>query len=329
LLKTNPQISLKVSIALCTFNGEAFLSEQLASLSAQSHLPDEVVVFDDGSTDQTLRIVSDFARGCSFPVRVTQNSERLGPAQNFAAVAAACSGDLISFCDQDDIWEANKIQRTIEAFAGNPELGLVFSDAEICDSACRPLGYRLWQSVGFSSGLQRRFKGGHAFDVLLKQNVVTGATLTIRSKYRGLLLPIPSGWMHDGWAALLVCAVGSGLGIPEALIRYRQHASQSVGAARRSLYQQYLNARAMNRNVFAEQADQYEAALARLQEQTDFEVSGVLIGHLQEKIRHARCRSAIRLGQKSRVLLAIGEWVTGRYGRFSLGWKSFAQDLFL
>jgi glycosyltransferase involved in cell wall biosynthesis len=319
----------RISIALCTFNGERFLLQQLQSLLHQSRLPDELVVYDDGSSDQTIKILETFTSSASFPVRIHQNEKNIGPAQNFGRAIAACSGEIISFCDQDDIWEANKIEMTLAAFNRNPQLAFVFSDAEICDQNCRALGYRLWTSVGFTGRFRTLFDSKNGFDVLVRQNIVTGATLSFASRFRSMILPIGGGWMHDGWIALLLSAVAFGEAIPEPLIRYRQHADQSIGAARRSLYQQYLNAKTMEKGVFAEQADQYEAALTRLQEQSDFDVPAIVIRHLQEKIKHCRRRSAIRQRQTSRVLPAMIELFTGRYQRFSLGWKSFAQDLFL
>jgi glycosyltransferase involved in cell wall biosynthesis len=318
-----------ISVALCTFNGEEFLPEQLRSLQNQSRLPDELVVCDDGSKDRTVEMLKSFSRSAPFPVKIYQNENQMGPAGNFAQAIALCEGRIISFCDQDDIWESEKLQKTLQVFDRNPQTAFVFSDAEVCDDDCEPLGYRLWTSVGFLGPLREQFDSGNGADVLLRQNVVTGATLSFAARFRPLILPIPGGWFHDGWIALLLSAVGRGQAIAEPLIRYRQHANQSVGATRRSLYQQYLNAKVMDRNVFAEQANQYEAALARLQEQTDFDVPMEVIRRLQEKIQHCRIRSKIRLGQSARVLPALGELLSSRYSRYSLGWKSFAQDLFL
>ena len=320
--------SVKISVALCTFNGESYLQQQLQSLLDQTRLPDEVVVGDDGSTDGTMELLGRFAKSAPFPVRITQNQTRLGAAQNFGKSIERCAGEIISFCDQDDIWKPNKLAVNETAFAGNPQPAFVFSDADMCGSNGESLGYRLWSSVGLVGRIHREFDAGREFDVLLRQNVVTGATLSFASRFRSLILPIDKLWMHDGWITLLLSAVGRGKAIDESLIEYRQHASQSIGAARRSLYQQYLNAKKMDRMVFSEQASQFEAALARLQEQTDFDVSAPVIAALKEKIEHCRHRSAIRLGKSSR-LTVVPEMLSGRYGQFSLGWKSVAQDLFL
>ena len=95
---------LTIAIALTTFNGERFLSKQLESLSAQTHIPLELVVVDDGSTDKTLEILESFAIDARFPVRIYQNAVRIGYRKNFIRAANLCSGALICFCDQDDIW---------------------------------------------------------------------------------------------------------------------------------------------------------------------------------------------------------------------------------
>src|SRR5579862_5382051 len=99
---------MRVSIALCTFNGEQFLGEQLASLARQTRLPDELIVCDDGSQDGMLPLVERFARRVQFPVQLSINSRRLGVTANFARAISECTGDLICPCDQDDVWEPEK-----------------------------------------------------------------------------------------------------------------------------------------------------------------------------------------------------------------------------
>jgi hypothetical protein len=110
---TNSRI---ISIAMATFNGEKFLRAQLDSLSRQTHLPDELVVTDDCSTDRTLKFLTDFQAAAPFEVRISVNARRLGYAENFLRAASQCKGDLIAFCDQDDVWMQNKLERCIGEF---------------------------------------------------------------------------------------------------------------------------------------------------------------------------------------------------------------------
>jgi glycosyltransferase involved in cell wall biosynthesis len=105
-----------ISIAMATYNGEKFLRAQLDSLSRQSHLPDELVVTDDCSTDRTLKFMTDFQAAAPFEVRISVNDRRLGYAENFLRAASRCKGDLIAFCDQDDVWMEDKLERCIREF---------------------------------------------------------------------------------------------------------------------------------------------------------------------------------------------------------------------
>ena len=329
---------MTLSIALCTYNGESYLLEQLQSILHQVRPPDELVVFDDASTDQTVGLLRDFAaRQRTFPVRIHVNPRTVGPSMNFQQAIAACQGTIISLCDQDDVWLPDKLARVETAFQDDPSLGFVFGNAEICDAECRPLGYRLWDSIGFAGRLVRRSKRGLAFDVVLRRNVVTGATMAFSARFRPLVLPIAPAWIHDAWIALLISAIAPVVAIREPVMLYRQHPKQHLGALRRSYRQQYHTAKMMRRSQFQHEADWHEAAFERLVHamkgledggQT-YAVPQRALALLREKIRHCRSRSAIRQRECSRVLPIMTEFLTLRYQRFSLGWKSVAQDIFL
>ena len=124
-------MSNRLSVALATYNGERYLGEQLESILRQTRLPDELVIFDDASTDSTPAIVQEFAKAAPFPVRFQINAERLGSTRNFEAAIRACSGDIIFLCDQDDVWYPDKIARMEERFIKDPEAGAVFTDADL------------------------------------------------------------------------------------------------------------------------------------------------------------------------------------------------------
>jgi len=317
--------SHRLSVALCTYNGAAHLSEQLTSLTRQTRPPNELIVFDDGSTDRTVDIINSWTSSAPFPVKIVINGQKVGPAANFEKAIGACTGDIIALCDQDDIWREDKLAKTEAAFTDRPEIGFVFSDAEVCGENGQPLGYRLWNSVRFSSRLQRQMTNGRGLDVLVRQNVVTGATLAFAARFRSMVLPIDPHWMHDGWIALLLSAIAPIAAISDPLIRYRQHSEQAIGALQRTLYQEYLAAKSMDRNVFAGQAEMFEAALQRLKQSS---APPRALELLEKKVQHCKRRSAIRRRECSR-LGAFTELLLLRYRRFSLGWKSFAQDLFL
>src|SRR5580698_1985958 len=100
---------MKLSVALCTYNGERFLPEQLASIREQSRLPDELVICDDASADQSVAIATRFAERAPFPVRIEANSRNLGSTPNFARAIELCNGDAIVLSDQDDVWLPDKL----------------------------------------------------------------------------------------------------------------------------------------------------------------------------------------------------------------------------
>src|SRR4051794_24013189 len=106
-----------ISVAMATFNGEAFLAEQLDSIARQTQQPMKLVVRDDGSSDGTLSILRRFAEHAPFPVRILPAGPRLGYPDNFLTVADACGGDYVSFCDQDDVWLPQKLQVVAETIA--------------------------------------------------------------------------------------------------------------------------------------------------------------------------------------------------------------------
>jgi len=227
-----PAISLsaqnRISVALCTYNGERFLPGQLASIAQQTRLPDELVVCDDRSTDRTLALVREFAASAPFPVRIFENEHNLGFAANFERAIRLCEGTLIALSDQDDIWYPIRLERSEQEFAAHPQAGLVFSDADVINDSNESAGPTLWQRLGFAGKRAHDLLAGH-FVVLAKHRFVTGATMMFRAGLRDRFLPIPGGWIHDEWIALIAAAFSDLRPIDQPLIRYRIHDSQQVG----------------------------------------------------------------------------------------------------
>jgi glycosyltransferase involved in cell wall biosynthesis len=318
---------MRLSVALCTYNGEKHLAEQLASVRDQSRPPDELVVCDDVSSDRSPQIVREFATTVSFPVRVELNEQNLGSTLNFARAISLCAGDAIVLADQDDIWLPHKLATLERALTADSTIGLVFSDAEVVGENLEPLGYRLWEAIQFRPREQARFRRGEVFEGLLRRYRVTGATLAFRATYRELVLPIPPEWVHDAWIALLISAVARCELIADPLIRYRQHSRQQHGGQKRGLYTQYLAATALTQGRLEAVADRYTAALDRLGV-----VPGVgenRLGLLRRKVEHYRQRAAMRAPGVWRLPSIVREMWRGHYSRFSLGWKTIAQDLML
>jgi glycosyltransferase involved in cell wall biosynthesis len=122
---------MTLSVALCTFNGERYIAQQLQSIFAQTELPLEIVICDDGSTDRTLWIIENMPAS-PVEVRIYRNSKNLHFAANFFKAASLCRGEYILFCDQDDIWEPNKVAR-IRNLLGREQPDLIIHQARRLD----------------------------------------------------------------------------------------------------------------------------------------------------------------------------------------------------
>lgn len=328
-----------ISVAMCTYNGAAYLPEQLASIAAQTRPPDELIVCDDLSNDRTEEIVRTFAEGASFPVRFSVNEQRLGSTANFDLAISLCSGDLIALGDQDDLWRQDKLRR-VEAAFGDPTVGAVFSDGDLIDSNGNRLGSTLWAFFGFSPRAQQRMALGEGLSVLLQRQVVTGAAMVFRRRFMPLVRPIPDLSSHDRWIACLVAAVTVVLPISAPLIQYRRHSNQQIGASLASLgaavnsgrigewaNRQSQVARRAAAQIYADQADLYALARNRLDEYTEFPCAPGARALLDDKVAHLRARASLPRSRVKRVRVVATEFTRGRYFTCSNGIYSLARDL--
>jgi glycosyltransferase involved in cell wall biosynthesis len=136
-----------ISIALCTFNGARFLPAQLASYLNQDRRPDELVVGDDGSTDETESLIENFAQTAPFPVHFRRNPQRLGVGSNFDQTIQRCSGEFVVLSDQDDEWRADKLSRLVALLQQHPRAGYACSDAELIDEKGLSLSSRFFKMI--------------------------------------------------------------------------------------------------------------------------------------------------------------------------------------
>jgi len=312
---------------MATYNGERHLAAQLESLRDQTRLPVELVIVDDASTDGTLGVAERFARNAPFPVRILSRPYNRGSTAAFAEAIASCAGDVIALVDQDDVWSPCKLESMIGELDRRPDAAFAFSDAEVVDECLRPLGYRLWDAIRFGPSERRRFLEGFAFEALLRRHRVTGATMAFRAKLRDRILPIPEGWVHDAWIALILSATSPCVPIGAPLMRYRQHANQQHGGRRRGWLAEFHAARGLTRDECEAVATRFECAWERLTRLGG--VSESRLNRLRQKIEHHRERAAMRAPGTWRWPRVCREALNGRYSRFGLGWKAAAQDWLL
>jgi glycosyltransferase involved in cell wall biosynthesis len=318
-----------LSVAMCTYNGARFLPEQLESIAAQTRLPGELVVCDDRSADESVEIVRNFARHVAFPVRLEINEENLGSTKNFEKAIELCRGEVIALADQDDVWLPEKLNCIAGVLEHDDHIGAVFSDAELIDEDSRPLAGTLWSSFLFNSSEQEKLGRGQGLKVLLKHSTVTGATLAFRSKFKGLILPIPSSQVHDHWTALLIASVSQLTAIKTPLMRYRKHPSQQIGPRNAdSLWQMIDGSKRVSRDYYLGEVDRFSEISERLYNRSaTFGPHPYALRLIRQKISHRKARGSFPRSRLLRLPFLVREIVTLRYWRYSNGLGSVAKDL--
>jgi glycosyltransferase involved in cell wall biosynthesis len=316
----------RISVALCTYNGQGLLPQQLASIAQQTRLPDELVVCDDRSTDRTFEMLGEFAATVPFPVEIIRNTETLGSTKNFEKAIRLCRGDLIALSDQDDLWYPNRLERSEQEFMAHPQAGLVFSDADVIDEQNRPLGATLWQQLGFAGKRKHDLMAGQ-FVLLAKHRFVTGATMMFRATLRERFLPIGVGWVHDEWITLVVAAFSELRPIDQPLIRYRIHGSQQVG------FQNKLEQRAQGTTPAEKHWGRLAESVKELQQMTDFlsamgldDTRGVLPAY-QQHLQFLSFRFGLPASRLSRLVPILKNYP--QYEMHASGLASMLKDLAL
>jgi glycosyltransferase involved in cell wall biosynthesis len=204
-----------VSIALCTYNGERFLREQLDSLLLQDYPNFEVIASDDASGDRTPQILAEYARRDA-RLHYQCNPRNLGFRRNFEATLRLCRGALIAICDQDDIWAADKLTLLVQALQRDSAV-LAYSNSEIVDEQGRFLELRIGKEV--RTGAYREpfpYIFGH---------LCSGHTILMRRELLGRCLPFPAGIYiyYDWWLAFVAASTGRIAYVDRCLVRYRRH----------------------------------------------------------------------------------------------------------
>jgi glycosyltransferase involved in cell wall biosynthesis len=314
----------RLSVALCTWNGEKYLRGQLDSIASQTRLPDELLIQDDGSTDRSVPIAEEFAAGADFPVEVRRNQRNVGYIRNFQRVIRRAGGEVIVLADQDDLWHPERLERIDSAFAARPELGLFFSDAELVDARGAALGERLWDAVNFTRTKQRMVAAGSLFEALVRGSFVTGATLAFAARYRERVLPLVDCVAHDAWISLILSALAPSHMTDEPLVQYRQHGENQIGAQRMGAAERLRRARGTRLEGLEARRRQHAAALQRL---AGAGVAPERLELLRESIRHLDARIRLPEARPARLPMISRELSSGRYSRASEGVASAARDL--
>ena len=320
---------LTSGVALCTFNGIAYLSEQLESLLAQKRLPDRIVIFDDASDDGTWEFLQTWANEAPLPVFVHRNSRRMGIVRNFEAAVSALDTELVFLCDQDDIWFPEKIDELARMFESDSELLLVYTNAQLVDCDARDLKISLFEALDLSEDERNRIRNGDTFSVLCRRNLATGATVAFRRSLLGLALPFPEDWLHDEWLAITAAARGKVVLTDVSSIQYRQHSRNAVGMQIPGFLQcikLFWRLMCFVPGEFqAKRADRFNVLFERLSAQRMLSPANSVL--VKSALAHSRIRASLPNNPVRRLYVIFNEVRTGRYRQFSRGIRGVVRDI--
>lgn len=308
---------LMISVAMATYNGEKYLGEQLNSFLHQTRLPDELVIFDDHSTDKTIDILKTFRETAPFQVRLYKNRTNVGYARNFEKTIDKATGDFIFLSDQDDIWFNNKIETIVKVFEAHPEAWLVVNDQHFVDENFEPLEgshlHRL-QKLGFSQFQLR-----------------AGCCTAFRKELKAVVLPMkPDLMVYDSWIHDFAEMMNKKHVHPEVLQNHRRHqqnASNSLVKTRRKLRTKEILFRLFSTG----DKKKYENKISVLYEIKKRLQAQNALPDRQRKLIDARILSLkarvdlIQSGFFVRKAKALKMFTKGHYNQFR-GYKSFLKD---
>jgi glycosyltransferase involved in cell wall biosynthesis len=208
-----------ISVCIATYNGANFIEKQLVSIFNQTLKPYEIIICDDCSTDNTIKIIEKYS---DKNIKLYKNNSQLGVIKNFEKAISICKGDYIALSDQDDIWNKNKLQIQMSEIINEEikkgkdfpilcvhDLSLIFENNTLIEES-------LWEKLGNNPWIPN--------NNILFTNKYYGCTMLFNKALKDAILPFPTTLpMHDHWIALNAYVLGEIVTIKKPLIYYRRH----------------------------------------------------------------------------------------------------------
>ncbi|MEH7336855.1 glycosyltransferase family 2 protein [Neobacillus drentensis] len=318
---------MRISVIVCCYNGAKYVEEQLSSIVNQTRMPDEIVINDDGSSDNTREILSKWKETTKVPVVLNFNTERLGYVKNFENALLRTTGDIIVFSDQDDFWYSNKLEIIEHEYKNDSSLDLIFTDADIVNSNLESKGYSLFESVGLNKRKISNINCGNAYQEFLKRNVVTGATMSIRKRVIELVTPFSAEWVHDAWISLIVSMVSKVKVLDQNLIKYRQHDFNQIGTTN-NLSEKVKKALSTG-DLSEKGAKQMVDLIEFINKKPGLNLSPFFQSKLEQKYLHFLKRTRLPKSLVKRIVPVFIELITLKYTFYSNGYKSALKDIII
>lgn len=182
--------SQTISVCIATYNGASFIEEQIDSILSQLKAGDEVIISDDSSTDDTIKILKAYQ---DERIKIFENQKFKNPIFNFENAISASKGEIIVLADQDDVWKNNRIERLLKIFDGGRNM-MVFSNGELVDEHLQLMNRTLFDHYNVSTNVVRN----------IIVNSYVGCCISFSSEVKKVILPFPKNIpSHDQWIGIL------------------------------------------------------------------------------------------------------------------------------
>lgn len=221
---------MKLSVALCTYNGEKFIREQIDSILNQKLKIDEIIICDDRSSDNTIQILRDYELKNPDIFKIHQNKKNLRSVKNFEKAITLCTGDVIFLSDQDDIWSLNKTKDYINYFNSNPTISVIASNGYCIDEkSIVTEKYAIWDAPQFLK--EKEIPFNYHKLICCIGNLATGASIAFRKELIPEIMPFPQipEFHHDEWIAMVSSLKNKFVLLNEKYFYYRIHKNQQIG----------------------------------------------------------------------------------------------------
>lgn len=224
----------KISVAIATYNGEAYITEQIQSILQQTVLPDEILVSDDGSKDNTLDAVRQLipqAQGVGVDIVIRTDNPRHGIGGNFEWAITHCTGAYIFICGQDDIWLPEKVESVMDVFAQHPEAYMVCHRLTLVDDSGMTLKNMrpnsIFERYDFQENQIIKVERKDFLEPAVSNVLISGPAVCISSALAEKAMPIPVFNAEDYWLQFCAVAEDRLFYLHKALTKYRIHNSIS------------------------------------------------------------------------------------------------------
>jgi len=207
-----------VSICIATYNGERYLKKQLNSICSQTYENIEIIIQDDCSSDNTIKIIEAYQQ--KHPIKLFQNNTNLGYIKNFESLVAKANGEYIALCDQDDIWEKDKIELLVKNI---DSASLIYANSLLIDADDTSLEKTLQEK------LKNNFISSQEPLNFLFDNSVSAHAMLFKKELVPTIVPFPQQIYFDAWIAMNAANKQGVRYLNKNLVYYRQHANNTLG----------------------------------------------------------------------------------------------------